>query len=465
MPLYFITAVLAERLIYMLLPIVSLPLLKHFIVISIILSTLLFICFEIFLMIMLSEKIPIHISFKEVSSEDIIADSYIEDTPPDPENTTTEGEAPAAGEPINDNFDISEPKTENTEIPSEPEENQASDPIVKDVDEETENYEPLSSITTSNDTIDSIDIENALSGNEEIDKDISDISSTADETTETIKELEIIPESYTIKDITIEEALSTVKNEITDVNDNDTNSEQNREQEEPLLSASSMQIPLESIEDSAEGNPDTAIPEETTNPLPVFDPSDPNNLFSNLAEITAGIERIKQNDANTPSEIEAANIQENDIDITDNNQAASLLPNNNASLQPATTHTTTKIDKDELEQITQEIIDDPTDPLPIEKPDSETNRSHNNTTEKITPLIDSLVVIEQIQPPVSLHSEKKEYNTDAAIPLNDGSDTSMQKAPETSENNLGTENLLKPTENTVAQLPPIMPKKKIFNPF
>ena len=439
MPLYFITAVLAERLIYMLLPIVSIPLLKHFIIISIILSALLFICFEIFLMIMLSEKIPIHITFKEVSSEDIIADSYIEELPPEPEDTTIEGEAHTAEEPINNNFDILEPKTESTKIPSNAKENQADNPTIEDTDEETENAESLSPIATSNDTINSIDMQNSLSSNEETDTDISDIADEPTEPTESIKELEIIPESYTIKDITIEEALSAVKNEIPDTNDNDINSEQHREQEEYVLNALSVQTPLESVEDR-EDKPEAATVDENTNPLPIFDPSDPNNLFSNLAEITADIERIKQNDANTSAEIEEASTQENtidSIDILDNDHNESLLPDNSDSLPPPT----------------------------IEEPNSENNGNYTDTTEKITPLIDSLVVIEQIQPPVSSHSEKKEYNAETTVQLNGDSDIPIHEQLETPDNDFNTDNFLKTTENTVTQLPSITPKKKYLIPF
>ncbi|MGP1455393.1 MAG: DNA translocase FtsK [Treponema sp.] len=458
MPFYFITAVLAEQLIYMLLPIVSLPLLKHFIIISIILSALLFICFEIFLMIMLSEKIPIHITFKEISSEDIIADSYIEDTTPEPENTTIQGESRIVEESINNNFDISEPKTESAEISADSKENQITDSIVANIDEEIESTEARSPTTTNNNTNDSIDMQNTLSDNEKIDMDISDRS---DESTEAIKDLEIIPESYTIKDITIEEALSTVKHDIIDINDRDVDSEQTIGEENCDLTTPAMHTSLERTENT-ETQAETAILDETTETLPIFDPSDPNNLFNNLAEITASIERIKQNDANTALAIETASIPEN---TSENNHSEPLLPNTDDSLQPTISHVIPKIDKDESEESTQKIADIPAELPSTEAPNSESNGNVASTIEKTTPLIDSLVVIEQLHQPVSSHSEKKGYNTAATVQLTDKQDTLTNKLPKIADAALSTANISKIAENTVTQLPPVMPKKKYLIPF
>jgi|GEM_PF-4046193 len=57
-PLYFITAIIGERLIYAFAPSVSIPIIRQFVTVSILICALLLICFEIFLMLTLSEKLP-----------------------------------------------------------------------------------------------------------------------------------------------------------------------------------------------------------------------------------------------------------------------------------------------------------------------------------------------------------------------------------------------------------------------
>ena len=56
-PLYFVTAIIAERLITIFSPTISLPIVRHFVIISIVICALLLVCFEIFLMLMLAEKL------------------------------------------------------------------------------------------------------------------------------------------------------------------------------------------------------------------------------------------------------------------------------------------------------------------------------------------------------------------------------------------------------------------------
>lgn len=62
-PLYFITAFTAERLMNIFVPSVSIPVIRQFVVISIVICALLLVCFEVFLMLMVSERLASRCSF------------------------------------------------------------------------------------------------------------------------------------------------------------------------------------------------------------------------------------------------------------------------------------------------------------------------------------------------------------------------------------------------------------------
>ena len=74
-PLYFITAIIGERLIALFSPSISIPLVRHFIIVSILICTVLLVSFEIFLMLMLSEKLIDFRFLSRGSAEDVLFES------------------------------------------------------------------------------------------------------------------------------------------------------------------------------------------------------------------------------------------------------------------------------------------------------------------------------------------------------------------------------------------------------
>ncbi len=79
-PLYFVTAIIAERLITIFSPAIALSIVRHFVVISIVICALLLVCFEIFLMLMLAEKFAGHrFVLRSAADETIDSDNGEED--------------------------------------------------------------------------------------------------------------------------------------------------------------------------------------------------------------------------------------------------------------------------------------------------------------------------------------------------------------------------------------------------
>jgi len=127
-PLYFVTAIIGERLIYAFVPSVSIPLIRQFVTVSILICALLLVCFEIFLMLTLSEKlsgrrpslggIPEEGSVLE-NKETSGGNTDTEEASALPEDTTTEASSPQAQTTDTD-----------TETPSEPDAATESDGIL-----------------------------------------------------------------------------------------------------------------------------------------------------------------------------------------------------------------------------------------------------------------------------------------------------------------------------------------------
>ena len=256
-PLYFITALIGERLIYTFVPSVSIPLMRRFVTVSILICALLLVCFEIFLMLTLSEKLSgKRLSLRDTPEENSIpADDEIEDSDTD---ETTESSAiqhrPELSEAVES--DASEKDTQ-SEIPQQ---EQAS-PVVED----TAQTMPIE------DTID-IPEDNTLGKFQNLPGTLAAIgvseSAAAQHKVPQSEQTPSVQPEHTIEPVDIEEDLPLL--------------EQIEEDDRELP----LSTPLSAVMDMQE---EDAL-------RPVFDPSDPNNLFASLEEITAPVERIKQTD-------------------------------------------------------------------------------------------------------------------------------------------------------------------------
>ena len=92
-PLYFITAIIGERLIAIFSPSLSIPVVRHFVTVSILICTVLLVCFEIFLMLMLSEKLIGRRFLNRDSTEDVLSESDESETLFDTASTDTDSAA------------------------------------------------------------------------------------------------------------------------------------------------------------------------------------------------------------------------------------------------------------------------------------------------------------------------------------------------------------------------------------
>lgn len=92
-PLYFVTAIIGERLIAIFSPSLSIPVVRHFVTVSILICTVLLVCFEIFLMLMLSEKLIGRRFLDRDSTEDVLSESDESETLFDTASTGTDSAA------------------------------------------------------------------------------------------------------------------------------------------------------------------------------------------------------------------------------------------------------------------------------------------------------------------------------------------------------------------------------------
>ena len=119
-PFYFVTAIIGERLIYAFVPSVSIPLIRQFVTVSILICALLLVCFEIFLMLTLSEKLSgRRPSLGGIPEKDSVIENEetsggntdTEEASALPEDTTTEASSPQAQTTDTDTETPSEPDT------------------------------------------------------------------------------------------------------------------------------------------------------------------------------------------------------------------------------------------------------------------------------------------------------------------------------------------------------------------
>ena len=300
-PLYFITAIIGERLIYAFAPSVSIPIIRQFVTVSILICALLLICFEIFLMLTLSEKLPSsRHSLRNADEKDHI--------PQYPQNNEAKRED---SEEKNASLTQPAPTEADTAVVSEAAEN-VSDVAGKDTAEYSHALEedgaerlpdnemapaevPVPPVHTANapvnearaDTPSAFPQEYTAGGLQRNDEHSVAAASDVLES----------PKSQNERQPTNQPAPIQTEQPIEPP-------DTGRKETLPLEESSLEALPLlEGVEEETQPLPLSTplsavmdIPEEAA-VRPVFDPSDPNNLFTSLEEITAPVERIKQTGA------------------------------------------------------------------------------------------------------------------------------------------------------------------------
>ena len=297
-PLYFVTAIIGERLIYVFVPSVSIPLIRQFVTISILICALLLICFEIFLMLTLSEKLSgRRFSLRILSEEDTVSEN----------NETKDGNDM---EEADVTLSHSTPAAE--KAPDLPKENPAESALPPERVTDEESVSPIHTKHTD-DTAQEISATNVVSDTSSTDMEEAAFNPppTADSTrnmpsantAESLKDnmsdaIQPLPDL----DTSVKTGISSIQNTKNEISQSEpapsiqaehtieaTNTEEDlpllekvEEEEQPLP----LSTPLSAVMNMQEEEDDR----------PVFDPSDPNNLFTSLEEITAPVERIKQTD-------------------------------------------------------------------------------------------------------------------------------------------------------------------------
>ena len=303
-PLYFITAIIGERLIYAFAPSVSIPIIRQFVTVSILICALLLICFEIFLMLTLSEKLPSsRHSLRNADEEDHI--------PQYPQNNEAKRED---SEEKNASLTHPAPTEADTAVVSEAAENvsDVSDVAGKDTAEYSHALEedgaerlpdnemapaevPVPPVHTANapvnearaDTPSAFPQEYTAGGLQRNDEHSVAAASDVLES----------PKSQNERQPTNQPAPIQTEQPIEPP---DTGRKETRPLEESSLEALPL---LEGVEEETQplplSTPVSAVMDiqKKAAVRPVFDPSDPNNLFTSLEEITAPVERIKQTGA------------------------------------------------------------------------------------------------------------------------------------------------------------------------
>lgn len=259
-PFYFVTAIIGERLIYAFVPSVSIPLIRQFVTVSILICALLLVCFEIFLMLTLSEKLSgRRPSLGGIPEKDSVIENEetsggntdTEEASALPEDTTTEASSPQAQTTDTD-----------TETPSEPDTATESDGILCEA--------------TGTGISDITDAQSEILQREQMLPIQSGDSAESSATEEELPLLERVDDEDLSPEFSEQEIeVNTPKPEKDDKTIV-------RTEDQPLP----LPTPLSAVMDIQE--------QEVVRP--VFDPSDPNNLFASLEEITAPVERIKQTD-------------------------------------------------------------------------------------------------------------------------------------------------------------------------
>ena len=300
-PLYFITAIIGERLIYAFAPSVSIPIIRQFVTVSILICALLLICFEIFLMLTLSEKLPSsRHSLRNADEEDHI--------PQYPQNNEAKRED---SEEKNASLTQPAPTEADTAVVSEAAEN-VSDVAGKDTAEYSHALEedgaerlpdnemapaevPVPPVHTANAPVNEARADTPSAFPQEY--TAGRLQRNDEHSVAAASDVLESPKSQNERQPTNQPAPIQTEQPIEPP---DTGRKETRPLEESSLEALPL---LEGVEEETQplplSTPVSAVMDiqKKAAVRPVFDPSDPNNLFTSLEEITAPVERIKQTGA------------------------------------------------------------------------------------------------------------------------------------------------------------------------
>ena len=300
-PLYFITAIIGERLIYAFAPSVSIPIIRQFVTVSILICALLLICFEIFLMLTLSEKLPSsRHSLRNADEEDHI--------PQYPQNNEAKRED---SEEKNASLTQLAPTEADTAVVSEAAEN-VSDVAEKDTAEYSHALEedgaerlpdnemapaevPVPPVHTANAPVNEARADTPSAFPQEY--TAGRLQRNDEHSVAAASDVLESPKSQNERQPTNQPAPIQTEQPIEPP---DTGRKETRPLEESSLEALPL---LEGVEEETQplplSTPVSAVMDiqKKAAVRPVFDPSDPNNLFTSLEEITAPVERIKQTGA------------------------------------------------------------------------------------------------------------------------------------------------------------------------
>ena len=306
-PLYFITAIIGERLIYAFAPSVSIPIIRQFVTVSILICALLLICFEIFLMLTLSEKLPSsRHSLRNADEEDHI--------PQYPQNNEAKRED---SEEKNASLTQPAPTEADTAVVSEAAENVSDVADVADVAEkDTAEYShaleedgaerlpdnemapaevPVPPVHTANAPVNEARADTPSAFPQEY--TAGRLQRNDEHSVAAASDVLESPKSQNERQPTNQPAPIQTEQPIEPP---DTGRKETRPLEESSLEALPL---LEGVEEETQplplSTPVSAVMDiqKKAAVRPVFDPSDPNNLFTSLEEITAPVERIKQTGA------------------------------------------------------------------------------------------------------------------------------------------------------------------------
>jgi len=332
-PLYFITAIIGERLITVFAPSVSIPTVRQFVTVSIVLCALLLICFEIFLMLTLSEKLSgRRFSLHKNPEEGKIPEN--DEVPGDDTDDTTDATAPLtqSAPAVEESSDSSKQETadssgspeaaaknavtssrntaDTTDDTIQNEQKINASPLENTQEQKApENEHGVPEMATAARKPDSIsgsstetevpaftpsptaeDTEQHLPSDTDIDIIKENTPDTFHELPGKVAAIGVPELEDTQNEIPQTEQRASIESKDSETEPTDTETP-NAEETVPLLEEveeNVLPLPL--------STPLSAVMnmQEKETVRPVFDPSDPNNLFASLEEITAPVERIKQ---------------------------------------------------------------------------------------------------------------------------------------------------------------------------
>ncbi|MGI5102498.1 DNA translocase FtsK [Treponema vincentii] len=274
-PLYFVTAIIGERLIYIFVPSVSIPLIRQFVTVSILICALLLICFEIFLMLTLSEKLSGKRFFVRTPS---VKDNAAE-TDTASEHDTEEGgdadeESALQTPPVEAAMPATAAATEEEGTPTEASLSTPEAAAAKAV-------EAPDSPETEQAAAESADASVPQQGTAttELTHPVETADTAAAAQSEMIQTEQTPPIQPDAPEMNAAAKVSATGDDLPLL-------ENIEEEEQPLPLSTPLSAVMDIREEEAE--------------RPVFDPADPNNLFASLEEITAPVERIKRTDSSEP---------------------------------------------------------------------------------------------------------------------------------------------------------------------